>query len=113
MINKDMSYRDLREFDAVDMDLRWANFTCANLAGADFERADLRWANFDKADITNADFSGANLRFCINLDKATGWQKANFGNAVLAFVYDSEGSLAGTMHPGWLYWGTAPAEEDV
>lgn len=112
MINKDMSYRDLREFDAVDMDLRWANFTCANLSGADFERANLRWANFDRADITNADFSGANLRFCINLDKATGWEKANFGNAIMAFVYDSEGRSPSIRYPGKLYWEADQTEEE-
>ncbi len=48
--------------DLTDADLRFADFSQADLPGAILVRANLEGANFKQAKLTRADLSGANLR---------------------------------------------------
>jgi len=65
-VRANLAHLDLRELYMQGRDLRWVNFTGANMAGVD-----LSFANMSEACLTGADLRGANL---------TG---VNFANAML------------------------------
>lgn len=79
---------------ALYINLKYTDFTGANLTGINFSNVDLTGANFSGANLTNVNFTSAILKG-ITINNSTKFTGANFNNAM---VY----SIIGSINPSLL-----------
>ena len=79
---------------ALYINLKYTDFTGANLTGINFSNVDLTGANFSGANLTNVNFTNAILKG-ITINNSTKFTGANFNNAM---VY----SIIGSINPSLL-----------